>query len=589
MSTSVPMQASPPEETPHADGGWPVPESHTVQFYPDEDSLVRSLSRYVGMALGGGDAAIVIATRTHRDAIEERIAAQGLNLSVLREQNRYFALDAARTLAKLLVDAEPNRTKLEQIIVDIVTKIPKESETGGERRIVAFGEMVALLCAQGKNASAIELERLWNDVSAKHRFEMRCAYPLNGFYREDDQQFFVDVCAQHTEVVSGDTEPNPADRAVRLKTIAALQDKVRALEAESALKVSEEKFKLLVSSVRDYAIFILDPDGNVISWNAGAERIKGYTAAEILGRNFSAFFPPEAQAAHKPDAELRIAAAEGRFEEEGWRVRKDGSRFLANVVITALRDAGGNLLGFAKVTRDVTERVLAAKKIEESEKSLHRLSGQLLRIQDEERKRLGRELHDSVGQYLAALKMNLDALRANAVGKEGPRELEESLNLLDQCIREVRTISYLLYPPMLEELGLKSAVPWYVEGFGKRSGMQINLYIQPELDRFSRDVELAIFRVLQESLTNVHRHSGSLVAHVRLELKDGHVIIEVGDQGKGISKEILDGVAQGVGNLGVGFRGMDERIKQLGGRLEIQSNGGGTTVRAAVPIAGMSS
>lgn len=584
MSASA--SAHPTESEPSAAGSKrPDSFAHSVEFYPDEEFLLHSLSRYIGGALGAGDAAMVIATKVHREALESGLTARGVNVATARERNRYFPMDAEKLLAGLLVDGHPSVEVLERVVQEVLTAIRKESEGGQAPRLVAFGEMVTLLCARGRNDAALELEKIWNGLTGKYQFELRCAYPLNGFYRESDHEFFVKVCAEHAELSPNELRPSAnEDLAERLRTIAALQEKVRALETENALRLSEEKFRLLVSSVRDYAIFILDPDGNVISWNAGAERIKGYTAAQILGRNFSVFFPPEAQAEDRPATELKIAAAEGRFEEEeGWRVRKDGSRFLANVVITALRDAGGNLLGFAKVTRDVTERVLAAKRIEESEKSLHRLSGQLLRTQDEERKRLGRELHDSVGQYLAALKMNLDSLRANAPAGKDADGLDESLNLLDQCIREVRTISYLLYPPMLEELGLKSAVPWYLEGFGKRSGIEIDLHIQPELDRFPRDVELAIFRVLQESLTNVHRHSGSKVASVRLELNDGNLMLEVGDKGKGIPKEILDGIGKGVGNFGVGFRGMEERMKQLGGRLEIKSGGSGTTVRAAVP------
>lgn len=560
--------------------------SHTVEFYPDEEFLLRTLGRYIGGALGSGDAALVIATKAHRDALERNLMARGFNLALARENGRYFPLDAEKMLAGLMIDGHPSGEVLDRVIQDVLAAAGKKVEEGNAPRIVAFGEMVALLCAQGRSDAALELEKIWNDVTQRYGFELRCAYPLNGFYREDDQEFFVKVCAEHTEVAANEVRVAAGDLAERIKMIAKLQEKVRSLQTENALRLSEEKFRLLVSSVRDYAIFILDPEGNVISWNAGAERIKGYTAAEILGKNFSNFYPREDKDAGKPAYELKVAAAEGRFEDEGWRLRKDGSRFWANVIITALKDPNGTLLGFAKVTRDITDRAMAEKRLQESERSLRKLSGQLLRIQDEERKRLGRELHDSVGQYLAALKMNLDSMRACTDSEEcnKPQGLNESVDLLEQCIREVRTISYLLYPPMLEELGLKSAIPWYLEGFSKRSGIETSLYVEPELERLPRDVELALFRALQESLTNVHRHSGSSTANVRLETKNGNVELEVSDNGKGMPQEILRGAAEAIASLGIGFRGMDERLKQLGGTLEIQSGSDGTTVRATVPM-----
>jgi PAS domain S-box-containing protein len=375
----------------------------------------------------------------------------------------------------------------------------------------------------------------------------------------------------------------------------------------ASLRESAERFELLVEAVRDYAIFILDPDGRVATWNVGAERIKGYTAREIIGSHFSRFYPPEDIAAGKPDRELEIATREGRVEDEGWRLRKDGSKFWANVIITALRDQQGQLVGFAKVTRDVTEkkeahealrrsneelqaqvqeRKAAEQKLQESEQSLRYLSRHLLRSQEEERKRIGRELHDSVGQYLAVLKMKLDSMKSPA-GPEGQviaRQITECSLLAEDCIKEVRTISYLLYPPMLEEMGLKSAISWYLEGFAQRSGMKTTFDVSGDLPRLSRDVELAIFRVLQESLTNVHRHSGSPTVQVRLGMEGDVAFLEVSDQGKGIPIEVLTASRRdSMPALGVGLRGMSERTRQLGGTLELSSGTRGTTVRATIP------
>jgi PAS domain S-box-containing protein len=339
----------------------------------------------------------------------------------------------------------------------------------------------------------------------------------------------------------------------------------------------------------------------------GARRIKGYEASEIIGSHFSRFYPPEDIASGKPPRELEIALKEGRVQDEGWRLRKDGSRFWANVTITALRDGEGKLVGFAKVTRDATERMKANEALrksnealegeilerknaqallQDSERSLRLLSRHLLRSQDEERKRIGRELHDSVGQYLAVLKMNLDSIRpARAADVQILQEqVSRCSELADQCIREVRTISYLLYPPMLEEMGLRSAMLWYLDGFGQRSGISTQVDVPADLPRLPRDVELAVFRMLQESLTNVHRHSGSPTVQVRTEIKDDAVVLEVRDQGKGIPAETLEESSYDAKTaLGVGLRGMSERSKQLGGTLEVSSGPQGTTIRATIP------
>jgi PAS domain S-box-containing protein len=351
--------------------------------------------------------------------------------------------------------------------------------------------------------------------------------------------------------------------------------------------------------VQDYAIFTLDAHGHVNSWNVGAERLKGYKADEILGRHFSAFYPPEDIADGKPQRELSIAIQEGRVEDEGWRLRKDGSRFWANVVITATKDAHGGVIGFSKVTRDFTERMQTQKalqdsqrKLQDSEKSLRELSFHLLRTQDEERRRIGRDLHDSLGQYLSVLKMKLDCLRSAPANLQPDdlAELNQCAQITEDAVKEVRTISYLLYPPMLEEMGLNSAISWYLDGFTKRSGIQTTFDVSPNLGRLDRDVELAIFRVLQESLTNVHRHSGSPTAAVRLLLNDNAFVLEVSDQGKGThladtALGEMDTSGQDcIGRLGVGLRGMRERMRQIEGELEFRSSPKGTTVTATVPI-----
>lgn len=339
-----------------------------------------------------------------------------------------------------------------------------------------------------------------------------------------------------------------------------------------------EQFRLLVESVKDYAILMLDRQGHIVSWNAGAQSIKGYSREEIVGRHFSCFYTPEDRALGLPEKALQVAASEGRFEAEAWRVRKDGSRFWANVIITALRDQDGGLIGFAKITRDLTER-------KQAEEALHELSARLLRAQDQERQRIGRDLHDSVGQYLMMLKIRLDQLEETFKSDDTMRhKLAECIKLLEEAVREVRTASYELYPPMLEETGLKSAIHWYLDGYAERSGILTTLDISCDPERPPREVELAVFRTLLECLSNVRKHSGSKEANVSLHVKDGTVRLEVSDRGKGIPTEIQEAYRrEQAGKLGVGLRGMRERVRQLGGELEVSSSGQGTVVRCAIP------
>jgi signal transduction histidine kinase len=217
--------------------------------------------------------------------------------------------------------------------------------------------------------------------------------------------------------------------------------------------------------------------------------------------------------------------------------------------------------------------------------SLRELSARLLQLQDDERRHIARELHDSVGQMLAALTMNLSAVRLDVDRlTKTAHALEDSESLVQEMSAEVRTISHLLHPPLLDEAGLLSALRWYVEGFAVRSSIQVDLDLPDSYKRLPRESETAIFRVVQECLTNIHRHSGSSVATIRLRQRDHQVLVEIEDKGKGIPLEKREQLAA-AGPAGVGIRGMRERLRQLGGRLEINSNGSGTVVTVRLPIA----
>ena len=355
-------------------------------------------------------------------------------------------------------------------------------------------------------------------------------------------------------------------------------------------------FRLLVDAVQDYAIFILDPDGYVLTWNSGAKAIKGYTREEIVGKHFSVFYPQEAVDSHWPERELALAVKEGRFRDEGLRVKKDGSTFWASVTITALRESDGSLYGFAKVTqdlsarRDAEERLQAlnrelrtrVQQLDESRRvielrtmELQKLSGTLLQIQDEERRRIARELHDDLAQHVTAVKMEIDA-------SERGSELSDAMGAILQKIRET---SYLLHPPLLDEAGLRAALHWYVDGLMQRSKLQISLAFHPDvLPGVPKEIEMTIFRIIQEALANVFRHANSDSARVEVIGESERIILRVRDYGKGISARIarMESSAQ----LGVGITGMRERVRQLGGELSVTRAEPGTLVEARIPLNG---
>jgi len=216
--------------------------------------------------------------------------------------------------------------------------------------------------------------------------------------------------------------------------------------------------------------------------------------------------------------------------------------------------------------------------------NLRELSARLLQLQDEERRRIARELHDSVGQMLAALTMNISAVRADIERlSKTANALADSESLVHEMTTEVRTISHLLHPPLLDEAGLSSALRWYVDGFAVRSNIKVDLDLPQDFGRLPRESETAIFRVVQECLTNIHRHSRSPVAKIRLRQRDQEVIVEIADKGKGIPPDKREEMCSS-GPAGVGIRGMRERLRQLGGTLEIDSTGSGTVITVRLPI-----
>ncbi|HEX7285309.1 MAG TPA: PAS domain S-box protein [Candidatus Angelobacter sp.] len=381
--------------------------------------------------------------------------------------------------------------------------------------------------------------------------------------------------------------------------------------AEQALAASQARFAGILEICAD-AVISMDRDQRITLYNQAAEGIFGYAAKEIMGRQLEILIPQRFREAHRKHVDEFAQGTRHNLVMTERRAvsgrRKDGREFPLAASVSKLAINGEEI--FTIICSDITNQVRAEEELRRAhddlelrvhertadleranlalqgeiserllaEEEVRKLSARVMRVQDEERRHLARELHDGATQNLVAIALNLGSTRNGAIQDPATQaRVEESQRLAEQCANELRTISYLLHPPLLEELGLERALRGYVSGFANRSGIDVKLQVQPQLGSLNFEVELTVFRIVQEALANVHRHSQSRTAVITL-LRDGeNVVLEVADHGRGMP--------EGTNTSGVGIAGMRERIRLLKGRLEIISNSSGTTLRAALPSA----
>ena len=362
------------------------------------------------------------------------------------------------------------------------------------------------------------------------------------------------------------------------RVASVIHDITEPRQAEEALRESEARFRAVFENAA-IGIALVDMRGHPVESNPALQKMLGYTKTELAQMAFSEFtHPDDVQASRDLFTELCEGKRDG-YQLEKRYCRKDGQIVWGQLTESLVRNLKGEPQYAIGMVEDITARKRAAE-------ALRQLSGRLLRFQDEERRRIARELHDTTAQRLGALAMNLSVVKDSAP-ELSPRArtcLSEGLELAEECSREIRTLSYLLHPPLLDEVGLGSALRWFVEGYTQRTGIPVDLEMPPQLTRLPGDIELALYRVVQEGLTNIHLHSGSKKAQVCLQCRPDQAVLTISDEGRGLPPGLLERGGRRGAKLGVGIPGMRERIRQLGGQFEIISGSNGTTLSATVPL-----
>jgi PAS domain S-box-containing protein len=396
-----------------------------------------------------------------------------------------------------------------------------------------------------KNGEKFPVEVSFGELTSKGR------HIFTGFIRDITERKRVDEALRSSE------------REQRQIVALLERERARLVEAQEVAKMGSWEMELrnlnVIWSEQTHRMFETDPSRFHPTRPNFLEFIHPDDRAKV-----DAAFAESLDKRSPSTVEYRILMPDGRVKilEEHWQ---------------AFHDEEGKPVRLAGTCRDITERVRA-------EEELQRLSGHLLRLQDEERRRIGRELHDSTGQDLVALATMLGQLRGSIPpgDRKSDRLLSKCKALAERCIREVRTLSYLLHPPVLDQVGIGDAIRDYVKGFTKRTGIQVELELSPLVGRMAGEIELALFRVTQESLTNIHRHSGSKRAKIRIH-RNSELELEISDFGQGVSAQESTGKEPRF-QVGVGIPSMQERVKLIGGRLEIDSTSHGTTVRVTIPF-----
>ena len=342
-----------------------------------------------------------------------------------------------------------------------------------------------------------------------------------------------------------------------------------------------EQFQRRVLESTVAGVSILDSDGRFVTVSRRGVEVSGYSNRELKGKACTFLVVPADQDRIEGIVGAVLNKGKSFSKKETSFISKDGTSKIISFDIAPIK-SGNKIVGAVAIWEDITTARQTEEALRQSEAELRLLSSRLLDLQDSERRRIARELHDGTAQNLFALNIALSRMLQQSSSEDFRNSLQECLSLCEQSREEIRTLSYVLHPPMLDEAGLLSALKWYIEGFSARSGIKVDLTADPAVGRLPIDIETDLFRVVQECLSNIHRHSGSVAAEVQLDRNPERVLLQIKDWGRGMPAEIASGRA--LASPGVGIPGMHERLGQHRGNLEIKTSNKGTIVTATVPL-----
>ncbi|MEB2345738.1 MAG: PAS domain S-box protein [Deltaproteobacteria bacterium] len=564
------------------------PPTHLVQFYEDDEALLRPLARFAGGGLGAGDSFLAIATKEHLDELERRLSANGLDVAAAQASGRFQRFDAAATLGAILREGRPDRERFAEVVGGALRKVAARGAP-----VRAFGEMVALLWAEARAEAAAELEALWNDLVAELPCTGLCAYPLAGFAGAS-REALRRICAAHSEVVlaeDGDVPLGPAGRAV---TLDRLEERTRALESalERSREVAESRSRLaaIVEGSGD-AIIGKTLEGVVTSWNSAAERIFGYRAEEMIGQPTARLIP-----ADRPDDVSAILGAIRRGERvdhyETERIRKDGTRIQVSLSVSPIRDASGGVTGAAKIVRDVTARRALEAQREQLLGVAQRARAEAeaaSRSKDEFLAMLSHELRNPLAALRNAVySARLDPGRRERALEIATHQAEQLGRLVDDLLDLSRitqgAIRLSRHRVPLNELVERAAATAYP--LFEARGHRLSVSVPPEPLLCEGD-PVRLEQVVGNLLDNAARYTNA-GGHIELHLErcGDDAVLRVRDDGIGIAPEALPRIFElfvqagqqperAVGGLGIGLAVVRDLVALHRGRVEAHSEGPG--------------
>jgi PAS domain S-box-containing protein len=553
--------------------------THAVQFYDDEKFLLDAVGRFIGPALGAGEACVIISTAAHQGQLAERLAARGFDLAALCRQGRYVTLDATETLSRIMINGWPDESRFADVVGGTVAQAVTAAQYP---RVRAFGEMVALLCAEGRPEAAIRLEELWNDVAKGLPFALLCAYPLAAFRAHAHRAPFLRICGTHSHVFPTESYGALSSQDDRLRVITGLQQKALALDAESqGLAIAQARLAAIVECSDD-AIVSKSLDGIVTSWNPAAERMFGWTAAEAVGQHITLIIPKD-RLAEEDHVLARIRRGEMLDHFQTIRVTKDGRLLNISLTVSPIKDHEGRIVGISKIARDVTDQ----KRLEaELTQRLEELA-EGDRRKDEFLAMLGHELRNPLSAVRnAVVTARLDPSRRERALDLAYRQTDQLARLVDDLL-DVARITRGRMPLRLEAVSLASVVERAVEttkDLVDARGHDLVVSLPDERLHVNAD-PTRLEQVIGNLITNAAKYTeaGGRI-EVTVQREGEQAVLRVRDNGIGIAPEMLSrvfdlfaqaqrGLARSAGGLGIGLTVVRGLVELHGGRVDVRSEG----------------